>query len=1398
MKRKNKNMNLNSIHSRLRVPLGGAIVLAFFAALPARADYQSTVLGQSPAGYWRLNETTQPPTPPINATNAGSVGSPAGDGVYYNEVRGVTPGAIVSEPTSAAVQFTAAVDGNRVRIPYQPQWNTAGPFSVEFWIRPDRTNTTQCVAADVEFIASTPTPQRNGWLIYQGNAPGLTDGQGWSFRLYNSTALNGLSQANYVGPLDPNGWYHIVGAFDGTNIKLYTNGYIAATTAITGTFRPNTNSAIPLTFGARADGASGYFVSKATFDEAAYYTTALSDGQVLAHYQAGTNAVPSTPYSQVILNDTPVGYWRFNEPGDVAAANIGTLVSAATGTYQVGTTPGVAGPRQSAYPGFEVDNDAVSVPGTGPAVSVPPLNFNTNTVTITGWVKPSTSAESVSAGIVLCDAGTTYAGLTIDLNGGLGLGYVWAGASSTYNWIPATDPNYLLPTLPVSDWAYVALVVRPDQAWIYTCASNNPARFAGATNHYAHVNQAFDGATLFGWDPNTLVNAGFAGSIDEVAIWNRALGVGELYTQYGAAVGGLKPIIFGDLQGPAGSVAAGDPIVLSVDAGGTPPLTYTWHRGGTNYASTTTGVLTIPISSLDDAGTYDVHISNGSGSADSQPVHVDVVVPSTPQIQQILGYQSRTLYPAGTLSFAAIATGGGLQYQWYKNASPIASATSSAFSIARLVATDAGSYSVSVTNIVGAATSGPPAVITIASLTPGSYEAAIVASAPEAWWRMDEATGSTNMWDSMGRHDGCYTNLTGATPPVTLGATGALLGDTNTAASFVAANQAFGYVPFAPALNPQVMTIECWVKTASSTVSGLAPVSSRVTGAGWWWQTDVEGGTGYWIPFGSDAAHTAWRTPLEGTANAATATIVPGQWSHLVLIVDTTSGYPITPYINGVGFGSWGFNAIGNFNGSGPFLIGARGASPGAIADTFFDGQVDEVAVYNYALTPTEITNHFIARGIVIIPPFFTTPLLSQTVTTGKSISFSTSVLGTAPISLQWYKDGKLIIDATNSTYAITNTLLGDAGTYALWAMNSAATTNISASLVVISPVSYANVTNNLVLHLTFDGDTTDSSGRGNNGTPSTSNPPDAPPVFVPGIIGTQALHYETVVVTNVGVSTNIQSASYVTLGTVGSGPPTDLQFGASTSFSVSLWVKLDAGALPPDLPFIGTSTNSNNYPGWDLSPSFYLGGWQFNLNDGVINSGNNVNVNGPNNSINDGNWHNFVLTVDRTAKVANSYVDGVLGASISIPTLGNIDNNNYWPIVIGQDPTYQYHQGAYGPFAGSATLDDIGIWRQALTALEVAQIASAGSTAGRSFNTVAPSGGTQPDITGISVSGGTVTIKFTGGASDPASAFTLFSSGTVSGVYNSAAGAVVTGSAGSYTATVPTNGAMQFYRIQR
>jgi hypothetical protein len=297
-----------------------------------------------------------------------------------------------------------------------------------------------------------------------------------------------------------------------------------------------------------------------------------------------------------------------------------------------------------------------------------------------------------------------------------------------------------------------------------------------------------------------------------------------------------------------------------------------------------------------------------------------------------------------------------------------------------------------------------------------------------------------------------------------------------------------------------------------------------------------------------------------------------------------------------------------------------------------------------------------------------------------------------------------------------------------------------SVSVTVISPVSAANVTNGLVLHLRFDGDTTDSSGRGNNGTQVGS------PTFVTGIIGPQALNYITE--TNGAVTPAVANASYVDLGTTA-----DLQFGASNSFTIGLWVKLPVDWAGGDLPFISTEIGSMNNPGLGMGPSYEAGGWQWCLNDGVspgLAVTNNIDVNGAAESINDGAWHNFVLTVDRTAKVANSYLDGVLMVSRDISSLGSVDTGA--KVTIGQDPTGLY------PEDGTATLDDIGIWRQALTPLEVTQIHSAGITSGRSFDTV------SSEVTiGIAKNGAVWQITYTG---------TLQSSATADGTYTDVQGA--------------------------
>jgi len=77
-----------------------------------------------------------------------------------------------------------------------------------------------------------------------------------------------------------------------------------------------------------------------------------------------------------------------------------------------------------------------------------------------------------------------------------------------------------------------------------------------------------------------------------------------------------------------------------------------------------------------------------------------------------------------------------------------------------------------------------------------------------------------------------------------------------------------------------------------------------------------------------------------------------------------------------------------------------------------------------------------------------------------------------------------------------------------------------------------------------------------------------------------------------------------------------------------------------------------------------------------------------------------------------------------------------------------------------------------------------------------------QPHITNLTLSGGNVTIQFTGSTSDIASAFTLLSSSNAGGPYAPASFAVITAvgpnGSGNFQAVVAANGPLQFYRIQK
>ena len=93
-----------------------------------------------------------------------------------------------------------------------------------------------------------------------------------------------------------------------------------------------------------------------------------------------------------------------------------------------------------------------------------------------------------------------------------------------------------------------------------------------------------------------------------------------------------------------------------------------------------------------DVGISDVSLISSNGAYPQ----------TTPAI--LLPPVSQSVYPGGTASFSAQATGGNLNYQWDFDGSPIFGATNNTFIVTNVTANMAGNYSIVVTNAAGAIT----------------------------------------------------------------------------------------------------------------------------------------------------------------------------------------------------------------------------------------------------------------------------------------------------------------------------------------------------------------------------------------------------------------------------------------------------------------------------------------------------------------------------------------------------------------------------------------------------------------------------------------------------------------------------------------------------------------------
>lgn len=208
-----------------------------------------------------------------------------------------------------------------------------------------------------------------------------------------------------------------------------------------------------------------------------------------------------------------------------------------------------------------------------------------------------------------------------------------------------------------------------------------------------------------------------------------------------------------------------------------------------------------------------------------------------------------------------------------------------------------------------------------------SYQSVILADNPIGYWRLNETSGVVAADLSPNANDGAITG------GVVLNVPGLLDSDPgNTAFSFDGTDD-WVEIPETPAYDiTGAVTLEVWANRDSATSSG-----------------DVIGKRGaYALRFlGSTIRFAPWGSNFD-VSHAVPA----GQDTHIVATHDATGD---TVYVNGVEVGSRGFVSDPPLSND-PLGIGHYNTA-------WFDGTIDEPALYNYALSSTQVAAHYAAAS---------------------------------------------------------------------------------------------------------------------------------------------------------------------------------------------------------------------------------------------------------------------------------------------------------------------------------------------------------------------------------------------------------------------------------------------------
>jgi len=175
-----------------------------------------------------------------------------------------------------------------------------------------------------------------------------------------------------------------------------------------------------------------------------------------------------------------------------------------------------------------------------------------------------------------------------------------------------------------------------------------------------------------------------------------------------ASATGTPPIIL--VQPLSLTVLNLDIATFTVVASSLTTMTYQWYKDGNGINGATSSTLSLVNVTSANAGNYYVKITNAGGTVTSSTATLLVFAPPAITSQPV----SLTVTQGQNATFTVSANGSGnLYYQWSKNGTLVAGATSSKLRMPDAKLSDAGKYTVTVTNAYGFVTS-PQSTLTVA------------------------------------------------------------------------------------------------------------------------------------------------------------------------------------------------------------------------------------------------------------------------------------------------------------------------------------------------------------------------------------------------------------------------------------------------------------------------------------------------------------------------------------------------------------------------------------------------------------------------------------------------------------------------------------------------------------